>query len=108
MTIPDFLTMSAYDEVFLTGHRIGLHHLIYYYNEGYSPEMLIGQFPTLPLFLVHKVIGYYLENQPEVDTYLAKLRVQLDEARAKGKHVDVVALRQRLKLLQEAESSAKL
>jgi hypothetical protein len=28
-----------------------------------SPEMLMDHFPTLTLALIHKVIGFYLENQ---------------------------------------------
>ena len=33
--------------------------------------MLLGFFPTLSLALIHKVIAFYLENQAEVDAYVA-------------------------------------
>jgi hypothetical protein len=46
MTLPDFLEQAANGEIRLTGHRIGLFHVVHYYNEGYSPEMLLGQYPT--------------------------------------------------------------
>jgi uncharacterized protein (DUF433 family) len=82
MTLPDFLTQAPDGEIRLTGHRIGLFHLIHYYNEGYSPEMLVCQYPTVPLALVHKVIAWYLENQTEADRYLADCKAELTRQRA--------------------------
>jgi len=29
-----------------------------YYNEGYSAKMLVEQFPTLELAVIHKVIAF--------------------------------------------------
>jgi hypothetical protein len=50
MTLPDFLQDTS-GEIRLTGHRIGLFHLVHYYNEGSSAEMLLSQFSSLPLAL---------------------------------------------------------
>ena len=69
MDLPDFLTKDNDGNVCLKGHRIGLQDVVRFYNEGYSPEMLIGQFPTLSLPVVHKLIAFYLENLGEVDAY---------------------------------------
>src|SRR5947209_697623 len=66
MNLPDFLTEDAYGHIHVTGHRIGLNDVVYFYNDGQSPEMLHEQFPTLSLALIHKVIAFYLENQAEV------------------------------------------
>ena len=104
MTLPDFLTQGERGEIRLTGHRIGLFHLVHYYNEGYSPEMLVCQFPTLPLALVHKVIAFYLENQKDVDDYVARERAAIDQQRATGKHLDIAALRERLKAMHQGET----
>jgi len=104
MTLPDFLTRIAPNEIFLTGHRIGLHHVVHFYNEGYSPEMLVGQFPTLPLSLVHKVIAFYLENRADLDAHFAEVEKILSRQRDEGKHIDLHSLRQRLQQLQQAES----
>jgi uncharacterized protein (DUF433 family) len=106
MSLPDFLVEAPYGEVSLKGHRIGLQHVVYYYNEGYSPEMLVGQFPTLPLALVHKVIAYYLENKAETDAYIARCEEEMERQRAAGRHLDVQALRERLRALRKAETSA--
>src|SRR5262245_8512195 len=104
MTLPDFLTQQPDGDIVLTGHRVGLYHIVRYYNEGYSPEMLVEQFPTLPLALVHKVIAYYLENRDAADAYVAGVRDELDRQRATGRHVDVAELRQRLSARQSAEA----
>jgi uncharacterized protein (DUF433 family) len=104
MTLPDFLTQDANGDIRLTGHRIGLFHVVHYYNEGYSPEMLLGQYPTLPLALIHKVIAFYLENQAEVDAYIGAYRDELSRQRAANpRRIDAAALRQRLEALQQAE-----
>jgi uncharacterized protein (DUF433 family) len=71
MNLPDFLKRTDDGEIQLTGHRIGLYHLIQHYNEGESAEMLASRFPTLSLSHVHKVIAFYLDNQVEIDAYVA-------------------------------------
>ena len=104
MTLPDFLTRNAGGEVRLTGHRIGLLHLVHYYNEGYSPEMLVCQYPTLPLSLVHKVIAFYLENQAAVDAEVAAVLDELSLQRAANpRRLDMAALRHRLEQMQHAD-----
>jgi uncharacterized protein (DUF433 family) len=82
MTLPEFLTRHEKGEIRLAGHRIDLFHLVSYYNEGYSAEMLLGQFPTLNLALIHKVIAFYLENKTEVDAYVARCEAEIERSRA--------------------------
>jgi uncharacterized protein (DUF433 family) len=82
ITLPDFLTRHEKGEIRLSGHRIDLFHLVSYYNDGYSAEMLLGQFPTLNLALIHKLIAFYLENQAEVDAYVARCAAEIEYYRA--------------------------
>ena len=82
MQLPDCLTEDPSGSIRLTNHRIGLDHFVYFYNQGYSPEMLLGQFPTLSLALIHKLIAFYLENQKSVDTYVANCLSEVDQHRA--------------------------
>ena len=106
MTLPDFLTEHEYGDIRLTGHRIGLFHVVKYYNEGYSPEMLVEQFPTLELALIHKVIAFYLENRVEVDAYVADYDAELEEQRATApKGPSLAELRQRLESLRKMEKA---
>ena len=56
MTLPDSLTQDPDGFIHVTGHRIGLQHLVHYYNEGYSAEMLACEYPTLSLATIHKIL----------------------------------------------------
>ena len=106
MILPDFLVDHPDGEIRLTGHRIGLFHVVRYYNEGFSPEMLSEQFPTLSLALLHKVIAFYLENQAEVDAYVANYAAELEQQRAAappGKSLE--ELRLRLQSLRHMEKA---
>ena len=106
MTLPDFLMEHPYSEIRLTGHRIGLEHVVQVYKEGFSPEMLHEQYPTLPLALVHKVIAFCLENQAEVDAYFADCQAEIERQRASAlKGPSLAELQQRLKDRQPAEKS---
>ena len=76
MDLPSYL-QHADGEIRLTGHRIGLFHVVDRYQEGYSPEMIGEELPALSLALIHRVIAFYLENQREVDAYVADCRAEL-------------------------------
>ena len=94
MNMPDFLTQASDGEIRLTGHRIGLFHVIHYYNEGHTPEMLACQYPSVPLALVHKVIAWYLENQGEADGYVAACTAELTRQRdGNPRRLDLASLR---------------
>jgi uncharacterized protein (DUF433 family) len=81
MNLPDFLTQDAHGDIRLTGHRIGLFHVVRAYNDGCSPQELAAEFPTLPLALIQQVITFYLENRPEVDDYVTRYQADLDRQR---------------------------
>src|SRR5437899_1309275 len=82
MNLADFLLQDADDFIHFTGHRVGLHQLVHYYNAGYSAEMLACQYPTLPLPLIHKAIAFYLENRDDVDAYAAACTADEQRQRA--------------------------
>jgi uncharacterized protein (DUF433 family) len=97
MTLPEYLVAESTGEIRLAGHRIGLYHVVHYYNEGYSAEMLAGQFPDLSLALIHKVIAFYLDNRAAVDTYVADCQEALKNQRAANPNrLPLASLRQRL------------
>ena len=106
MTLPDFLRSDEYGEIFLTGHRVTLYHVIKDYREGYSAEMLAAAYPTLSLALVHKVIAFYLENQEEVDRYVEETRAEIEhQAAAPSRGPSLADLKRRLEAKREAESA---
>lgn len=103
MQLPDFLSEQAPDSIRLTGHRIALEHFVHFYNQGYSPEMILGQFPSLSLALIHKVIAFYLENSVEVDAYAARCEAQVARQRtAAPASPDLAELRRRFARLSKS------
>ena len=66
--------------------------------------MLLGQFPTLPLALIHKTLAYYLENQAAVDDYIRTVETKIEQQRASGSTLNVDELRKRFIQLQTAEA----
>jgi uncharacterized protein (DUF433 family) len=97
MILPEYLIQDADGYIHMTGHRIGLHDLVFYYNEGYSPEALLEAFPTLSLALVHKVIAFYLEHSVDVNAYVAGCEVEMERQRAvAARGPDMAELRRRL------------
>jgi uncharacterized protein (DUF433 family) len=106
MNIPDFLTRSEDGDIRLTGHRIGLEDVVFYYQQGYSPEMLWETFPTLKLADIHKTLGYYLENCEEVDAYVAKQAAASEQLRATiPPRPSLAELRERLESKRRAEEA---
>ena len=107
LTLPAFLESDDGGFVSLTGHRIGLHHVVRMYAEGASPEAIAAYFPSLPLALIYKVIAFYLENQGEVDSYVADHDAEIARQIAAGpKAPSMVELRLRLEQMRNAGSKA--
>lgn len=106
MNLPDFLKREPSGEIRFAGHRIGLFHLVQYYNEGYSAEMLAGQFPDIALATLHKAIAFYLENRAEVDGYVEACQKELNEHRKDpAKYLNLAELRERLSMLHHIEET---
>jgi uncharacterized protein (DUF433 family) len=79
MNLPGFLTRHEKGEIRLAGHRIDLYDVISHYQEGDSAEMLVYQYPTLDLILIHKVIAFYRENEADVDAYMTDVRAKIEQ-----------------------------
>ena len=82
MNLPDFLDRGQRGEIRLTGHRIALYHVLSLYLAGRTAEMIQVEYPTLSVDLVGQVLSYYLDNQPDVDNYLAGVEAKIERQRA--------------------------
>ncbi|MGP0064314.1 MAG: DUF433 domain-containing protein, partial [Isosphaeraceae bacterium] len=82
MDLPEFLTRHEKGEIRLTGHRIDLFHVISQYNEGYSAETILDQYPTLNLPMIQDVIAFYRDNLADVDADMADVQARIDRFRA--------------------------
>ena len=106
MNLPEFLEQQPRGSIRLAGSRIGLEHLVEFYNQGYSPEMLLAQFPTLSLAQIHKTIAYYLDHAAEVDAYVANCSQAVARQRtASPSPPSPNELRQRLNQLGNASAA---
>jgi uncharacterized protein (DUF433 family) len=104
MKLPDFLTEWPYGEIMLTGHRIGLYHVVYHHQQGYSAERLHEEFPTLPLDLINRVLDFYQENRAEVDAYVKHCQEEMDRQYVETpRRIDWDELRKRFEAMKQAE-----
>jgi uncharacterized protein (DUF433 family) len=54
---------------YVAGTRVSLDSIVECFNQGLSPEAILGEFETLSLAQVFGAIAFYLENQPAIDAY---------------------------------------
>lgn len=73
MQLEDYFEFLSPTDIRIKGHRIGIDTVLSYYLEGYTPEEIAANLPTLSLEEIHATITYYLHNRPRIDTYLAEL-----------------------------------
>ena len=73
MQLEDYFDFLSPDDIRLKGHRIGIDTVLDYYLEGYTPEEIVANLPTLSLEQVYATITYYLHHRAEMDTYLSQL-----------------------------------
>ncbi|WP_164689793.1 DUF433 domain-containing protein [Herpetosiphon llansteffanensis] len=72
MNIEDFFEFREDGAIRIRGHRIDLAHILPYYHDGYSPEMISLEFPSLSLTAIYATIVYYLRNQAQLEIYLER------------------------------------
>jgi uncharacterized protein (DUF433 family) len=75
--------IERWDEDYMVrGTRVSLASVVYAWKEGFSPESIREEFPSLELEQVYGAIAYYLAHQAEVDSYLSDLKVDFERRRA--------------------------
>jgi uncharacterized protein (DUF433 family) len=73
MLLEEYFDFVTPDDIRIKGHRIGIDNVLHYYLEGYSPEEIAANLPSLSLEEIHATIIYYLRNRAQVDAYLSRL-----------------------------------
>ncbi len=59
--------------------RVLLELVIHAYYAGETPEGIVESYPALSAADVYAVIGYYLANREEIDTYVHQRDAQVDQ-----------------------------
>jgi uncharacterized protein (DUF433 family) len=86
--------------------RVTLDTVIAVFKQGTTAEEIVYRYPSLRLADVYATIGFYLNHQQEVETYLQQRQQQAQEIRKMNEaRFDPQGLRDRL-LARKAEKSA--
>jgi len=80
---------------YLADTRVSLESVVYLFLDGYSPETIVDEFPTLSLEQVYGAITFYLANRADMDAYLRETERLWQEA-PKSQSPLSPALRERL------------
>lgn len=73
MQLEDYFEFLDPDDIRIKGHRIGIDNVIDYYLQGYSPEQILEELPSLNLEKIYATLTYYLHNRVEIDAYMLRL-----------------------------------
>jgi uncharacterized protein (DUF433 family) len=66
---------------YVAGTRVSLDSVVQCFNEGLSPEAILGEFETLTLTQVFGAITFYLENQSAVEAYRMRQKQRFEVMR---------------------------
>jgi uncharacterized protein (DUF433 family) len=72
--LEEYFDFLSPDDIRIKGHRIGIDDVLEYFLDGYTPEEIAANLPTLSLEKIYATITYYLHNRAEIDAYLLRLR----------------------------------
>jgi uncharacterized protein (DUF433 family) len=97
---------GAQRRLLLAGTRISLDSIAQCFNEGLSPETILGEFETLTLAQVFGAITFYLENHPAIDAYRIRQQRRFEAARRDAAPLPK-NLRQRLVAAREQLDSGR-
>ncbi len=91
------LVTDANGVVRVSKTRITLDTVVTAFLEGATAEEIREQYPSLHLWDIYFVIGYYLEHQAEVDTYLReRQRLAAEVQQEAEKRFNPIGVRDRL------------
>src|SRR5260370_42151573 len=75
------LRADEYGTIRVGGTRVALESVIVDFHRGITPGEIVHDFPVLKLADIYHVIGYYLENRAEVDTYIQQQQAEGERIR---------------------------
>jgi uncharacterized protein (DUF433 family) len=84
--------------------RVTLDTLVFAFNQGHTAEEIAQQYPTVPLADVYSVIGYYLHNRNEIDSYLEKRQEEAQKIQKENEaRYSPIGIRERLLAKQKSQ-----
>jgi uncharacterized protein (DUF433 family) len=92
--------------MYLAGTRVSLDSIVQCFNDGMSPETILGEFDTLTLAQVYGAIAHYLDNQPAIDVYRIRQKQRFEQMRRAAEPLPA-DLRQRIEAAREQIRSGR-
>jgi uncharacterized protein (DUF433 family) len=92
--------------LYLAGTRVSLDSIVQCFNEGMSPETILGEFDSLTLAQVYGAIAHYLDNQPAIDVYRVRQKQRSEQMRRAAEPLPT-DLRRRLEAAREQLRSGR-
>lgn len=102
MFLEDYFDFLEPDVIRIKGHRIGIEDVVEMYQDGYSAEQIALHYPTLTLEQIYATLTYYLHNKPEVEAYLERLRLYVEESIREYERRQPSEVVQRIRALRES------
>ncbi len=99
MQLEDYFEFLDPDDIRIKVHRIGIDNVIQYYLQGYSPEEILEELPSLDLEKIYATLAYYLHNRVEIDASMLRL-AKWREQRYQESSANPSPLMQRLRALK--------
>jgi uncharacterized protein (DUF433 family) len=84
MQLEDYFEFIDPDDIRIKGHRIGIDDVIKYYLDGYSPDQILEELPSLNLEKIYATLTYYLQNRRQMDAYMLRLAKWREERYQEG------------------------
>jgi uncharacterized protein (DUF433 family) len=85
---------------YVAGTRVSLDSVVQCFNEGLSPEAILGEFETLTLAQVFGALAFYLDNKPAINIYRLRQIRRFETLRAGAAPLSA-ELRQKLDAARE-------
>jgi uncharacterized protein (DUF433 family) len=105
MLLEDYFDFLEPDVIRIKGHRIGIEDVLEMYHRGYPPELIADEFGTLTYEEVYATLTYYWRNKAEVDAYLERLRLFVEESIREFESQEPSEAMKRIRALREARAA---
>lgn len=106
MQLEEYFDFLGPNSIRIRGHRIGIEHVIELYKRGYSSEQIALEFDTLSMEEIYATLTYYLHNEAEINAYLERVRVFVEESIREYERQEVPEVVKRLRALREERATA--
>jgi len=105
MLLEDYFDFLEPDVIRIKGHRIGIEDVIEMYQQGYTADQIADEYSTLNYEEVYATLTYYWRNKVEIDAYLERLRIFVEESIRQFESEEPTEAMKRIRALKESRAA---